>query len=188
MKKYLKRGLKMMNYFFMALIGVALLGGTSSAMSILRPFSGGRKIVVPVEKSESERSIRCKGKVEINDKGQIIKCEEGFYLQEESKNVKERKMTAKERVLGWLGNFQGFFFWLVIGSIGGVMLGFGGLVGSIWSNLFGVATKALKVTVRAISRAKRNGGNILKELDTAHSEHPKVQKKINQLRAETDTK
>lgn len=187
--KYLRRVLKMMNYVFMGIVIVALLGGTSSAMSILKPFSGSsKKIVVPVEKSKAERSVRCKGEAKVNDKGQVISCTEGLYLDEESENIKERKKNAKERFLGWLGNFQGLFFWLVIGSIGASMLGFGGLVGSLWSNLFGTATRALKATVRAISRAKRNGGKYMEELDRAHSADPKVQKKINQLRAETDSK
>jgi len=200
MKKYLIGGLKMMNYFFMGLLVVALLGGTSSAMSILRPFSGGKKIVIPVEKSESERSIRCKGKVEINDKGQIIKCEEGFYLQEESKNVKERKMTAKERVLGWLGAFKGFFFWLVLGSIGASFLGFGGLVATFWSNLFGSGIKMAKATFKGIQSFKRNGKKLKKKDQEIYDEAKRdlvkeiqtqqqiagVEHKVNKVRAKID--
>jgi len=199
--KYLKGVIKMMNYFFMGLIIVALLGGTSSAMSILRPFSGGsNKIVVPVEKSKSERSIRCKGKAEVNDKGQVISCSEGFYLDEESENSKERKMNAKERVLAWFGNFKGLFFWLVLGSIGASLLGFGGLVASFWSNLFGSGIKMAKATFKGIQNFKRNGKKLKKKDQEIYDEAKKdlvkeiqtqqqiagVEHKVNKVRAKID--
>lgn len=164
----------------------ALLGGTSSAFSLLPKFSKTTN-TVPMKKSKNERTIRCKGEAIVDDKGQVTSCSEGFYLDEESQNMEERKMTIKERLLGWLANFKGMIFWLVVASIAASMLGFGGLVGTIWTNLFGTATKALKSTVRAIARAKRNGGEFMTELDRAHSANPKIQKKINELRAKVDS-
>lgn len=173
------------NYILVGLLAITLLGGTASAMSIIPKF-GSKTQAVPMSEAKAERTVRCKGEAVVNDKGQVTSCTEGLYLDESSMNKKERKATLKEKFLGWLGNFEGFLFWAVIGSIVASMLGFGGLVGTIWSNVFGTATKALKSTVRAISRAKRNGGKYMEELDRAHSADSKVQKKINELRAKVD--
>lgn len=171
------------------LIGVmffAILGGTSSAFSLFPKFGKTIK-VVPVIETKKERTIKCKGEAVVDDKGQVTSCSEGFYMTEDYENTVERKANLKEKFLGWLGNFKGFLFWAVVGSIAASMLGFGGLVGSLWSNVFGTAIKALKSTVRAIARAKRNGGNFMNELDVAHSANPNVQKLINELRAKNDT-
>lgn len=177
----------------------SILGGTASGMSLLPKFGGG-KTVIPMSESKSERSIRCKGEVEINDKGRIVKCSEGFYLDEESENKEERKMNAKERFLGWLGNFKGFFFWLVLGSIAASFLGFGGLVTSFWSNLFGSGIKISKAMIRGIKNIKRNGkdlkGKDKERYDTFVKElmgelekeqlREGVQKKVNKLRADIE--
>lgn len=177
----------MFNKIMIGLLVFSFLGGTSSAMSILRPFSGNKgKNTVPMSESRYERTIRCKGDLSFDKNGAIIGCSENFYLDEEGKNKQERKMTLKERFLGFLGKLEGMLFWAVIASFAASMLGFGGLVGSLWSNLFGTAAKALRSTVRAISRAKRNGNKIMKELDAAHSANPVVKKRINAERAKVD--
>jgi len=161
----------------------SLLGSTASGMSMLPRFNKSKNIV-PMSESKSKRTIRCKGELTFDKKGNITGCTENYYLDEQSQNKEERKMTLKEKLLGFLGNLKGFFFWLILASVGASMLGFGGLVGGLWSNLFGAASKALRVTVRAIKRAKKNGGNYIEELDRAHSDaDPVVQKKINEIRA-----
>ena len=182
----MRRIIKMMSKLALGMLIVALLGGTSSAMSILPKF-GKTVNTVPMKKAKKERTIRCKGEATVDDKGQVTSCSEGFYYDEEMENVEERKMNLKEKFLGWLGNFNGMVFWMVVASIGASMLGFGGVVGTLWTNLFGTATKALKATVRAIARAKRNGGHFMEELDRAHSADSNVQKKINELRAKVDS-
>lgn len=176
----------MITKILIGILAFALLGGTSSAFSILPKF-GKTVNTVPMKKAKKERTIRCKGEAQVDDKGQVTSCSEGFYLDEESENQEERKMNMKEKFLKWLGNFNGLLFWAVVGSIAASMLGFGGIVGTLWTNLFGTARKALSSTVRAIARAKRNGGEFMEELDRAHSANPEVQKLINELRAKVDT-
>ena len=182
----LRRIIKMITKLLIGVMIFAVLGGTSSAFSLFPKF-GKSANVVPMSESKSERTIRCKGEVEVNDKGQVISCTEGFYMEEESENTEERKMTLKEKFLGWLGNFKGMLFWAVVGSIAASAMGFGGIVSALWTNVFGTAKKALSTTVRAIARAKRNGGEFMKELDRAHSADPAVQKIINELRAKVDS-
>lgn len=180
----MRRLIKMMNYLTIVVLFIALTGTGVKAMSILPGRSG--KVIVPIKEQKAERSIRCKGKVEIDDRGKITKCSEGFYLDEESSNREERKGTLKEKILNWLGNLKGLLFW---GTILLVILApglLGTIVGRLWEGSRGIAQKALKVTVKAIARAKRNGGEYMKDLDVAHSADNKVQKKINQLRAEVD--
>ena len=172
----------MVTKFMIGVLIFAILGGTSSAFSLIPKFGRSTK-VVPVSESKKERVIRCKGEIVVDDKGQVVSCSEGFYMTEESENTVERNTTMKEKFLGWLGNFKGLVFWAVLGSIVASMMGFGGIVSSVWTNLFGTVARALKETVRAIARAKRNGGHFMEELDRAHSAHPAVQKKINEIRA-----
>lgn len=173
----------MTNYVIIGLLVVALTGAGASAMSILPSRS---KNVVPMKEAKSERSIRCKGEVKVDDMGRITECSEGFYLDESASNKEERKASLKEKILNFFANLKGFMFW---GTIAMVILApglLGTVVGRLFEGAYGVANKALKSSVRAISRAKKNGGQFMAELDRAHSADPKIQKKINELRALID--
>ena len=188
----------MFTKLMIGLLIFALLGGVGSAMSILPGRS--KKIIVPIKEQKTERTIRCKEGLELNDKGRVIACTSGFYLDEESENREERKGTMKEKFLGWLDNFRGLFFWAVLGSIGASFLGFGGLVSTLWGNLFGATAKALKATLRGISNFKKNGRVLKGKEKEEYDEHVKelvrevqseqrksgVEKKVNEVRAKIE--
>ena len=181
----------MSNYLIIGVIIVALFGGSASAglLSSLNPFSKNKSVnTVPMKESKDKRSIRCKGESVVNDEGQVISCSEGFYLEQSSENLEERKQNWKERFI----NFQRRLSLKMFILFAGLVLLFPSSIGFIFGRILeatrGVAQKALKVSVKAISRAKRNGGKYLEELERAHSADPKVKKKINALRAETDAK
>lgn len=187
----------MFEYLAIGMVLLALLGTGANAMSIL-PFGKSKTVnTVPMKKEKTERSIRCKGEITLDDRGRIVKCSEQFYLEEEGENVEERRASAKERFLGWLGNFKGMLFWAVVASIGATFLGFGGLVATLWGNLFGGTVKMAKSMVRAVGTIKRNGkalqgeekeqyDKFIKEL-VAELEKEQlregVQKKVDKLRA-----
>ena len=194
----MRRITKMLTKMMIGVLAFALLGGTSQAFSLFK--FGAAKQVVPVSESKSERTIRCKGEAVVDDKGRVTSCSEGFYMEEESENREERKANLKEKFLGWLGNFKGMFFWAVVGSIAASMLGFGGLVGAIWQNLFGGAIKAAKAMVRGIRTIKRKGKGLVGDEKEKYDGFVKelmveiekeqlkegIQKKVNKLRAKLE--
>lgn len=150
----------MLKYVILGVLALAIFGTGANAMSIL-PFGKVKTVnTVPMKEEKKERSIRCKGEIKLDDKNRVTGCTEGFYLDEESENVEERKATAKERFLGWLGSFRGILFWAVVASVAASCMGFGGLAATLWGNLFGTAIRMARSTFKGIQNFKRNGKDI----------------------------
>jgi uncharacterized membrane protein len=103
-------------------------------------------------------------------------------ISERTKNFeqKERKSTLPEKIGAF---FAGLSLWGTILVAAGALVipGFGGWIIGI---LFNSYRRALQVTVKAISQAKENGRDILKELKEEHNKDKAVKKTINQIRAE----
>ena len=129
-------------------------------------------------------SDKCSGKIAFNPDGSVQSCSKGYYNYEQNYNKVERKMTFTERVKSVINGFVGWGFW-------GIVLLFilcpsliGMVLGRLIEGTVGVTGKALRSTVTAISKAKKNGQNYTEELAKEHSKDKAVQKKINELRAE----
>lgn len=155
-----------------------------SGCSLLPRFTFDTPNTVPQSTEKSKAKYKCSGKIDYYEDGRVKSCSKGYYAYDETYNKKERKMTWIERIKSFVNALKGW------GFIGFVILLFlcpsliGLIAGRLIEGTVGVTGAALKSTVRAIKRAKRNGGDFMDELDRAHRDNPKVQKKINELRAQ----
>lgn len=159
-----------------------------SGCSVLPRITFDRPNTVPQKTEKVQKVVRCKGDIELDDLGRVISCKGGFYSTEKTYNQEERKLTLKERFLNFLANLKGYFFWVVVllFFFAPGVLSF--ILGRFIEGVFGVSRKALESTVRAIKKAKSNGGQYLKELEEEHNKDPKVKKVVNQIRAEVSAK
>lgn len=142
---------------------------------------------LPQQTEKSKAKYKCSGKIDYYEDGSVKSCSKGYYAYDESFNKQERKMTFTERVKSMINGLVGWGFWGIVALVILCPSLVGLIAGRLIEGTVGIAGKALKSTVSAIKRAKRNGGHFMEELDRAHSADKKVQKKINELRAEADT-
>lgn len=159
-----------------------------SSCTFLPRITFDRPNTVPQKTEKVQKVVRCKGDIKLDDLGRVIFCTGGFYSTEKTYNQEERKLTLKERFLNFLANLKGYFFWVVVllFFFAPGVLSF--ILGRFIEGVFGVSRKALESTVRAIKKAKSNGGEYLKELEEEHNKDPKVKKVVNQIRADVSAK
>lgn len=163
-------------YKFILIIGIIL--GFSSCSFIPR-LSFDKQNTVPQKTEKSEKRERCSGEAVYGVNGQILTCSKNYSLNEKFFNKQERKLTFKEQILNFFANLKGWFFWIMIGLV----IFAPGLIGVIFGNLFNGSRTALISTVRAIRRAKKNGGKFMEELDREHDKNKGIKKTINSIRA-----
>lgn len=161
------------------LILIGIVGLFLSGCSIFPRLTFDRPNTVPQKTEKSEKRERCSGEAIYDISGNILSCTKGYSLDEKFYNQQERKLTFKEQILNFFSNLKGWFFWIMIGLV----IFAPGLIGVIIGNLFNASASALQATVRAISRAKKNGGNFMAELDKEHDKSKGVKKTINSIRA-----
>ena len=155
-----------------------------SGCSLIPRITMDTKNTLPQSLAKSKAKYKCSGKVEFNENGSVKSCSKGYYSYDETYNKQERKMTIVERIKGFINGLIGWGFWgllllmLLVPSLGGM------IIGRIIEGTIGITGQALKSTVKAIGKAKKNGGNFMEELDKEHNKDKKVQRKINSLRAE----
>jgi hypothetical protein len=164
------------------LILMGIAGIFLSGCSILPRVTFDRPNTVPQKTEKSEKREHCSGQVEYDSDGQILKCTKGYSLNEKFYNQQERKLTIKESILNFFANLKGWFFWIAIALV----VFAPGSIGWIIGTVFNTSRYALESTVRAISRAKKNGGKYMEELDKEHAKNKDIKKTINSIRAKID--
>lgn len=142
-----------------------------SGCSLIPRLTFDKPNTVPQKTDKSERQIYHK-----TPDGEVFKLKEKNYHQE------ERRLTLAERLGNFISNLKGWVFWIFIVLIIFVPGFAGWLIGSIFNGF----RTALTSTVRAIRRAKKNGGRFMEELDYEHKKNKKTKKIINKIRAEQD--
>jgi len=160
-----------------------VLSGCSVLKSVVAPLTP-VKNTIPQSIKKSKAKFKCSGKIDYYEDGTIKSCSKGYYAYDESYNKQERKLNWREKMAQFITRSSGY---LIIGIILLLVLCpslIGMVLGRLIEGTVGVTGKALKATVSAISKAKRNGQNYTEALAKEHSKDKAVQKKINELRAE----
>ena len=139
---------------------------------------------VPQAVKKAQGKDKCSGKIEFYPDGSVKSCSKGYYSSEKSYNKQERKMTFTERIKSMINSLAGWGFWGLVLLLVLCPSLIGMVLGRLIEGTVGITGKALRSTVSAISKAKKNGKNYMEELDKEHSKNKEVQKKINELRAE----
>lgn len=157
-----------------------------SSCSFLPKLNFGTPGTVPQQTEKGKQKSKCDGEAQFNPDGSVKYCSDGYYNYEESYNKQERKMTFTERIKTFINNLFGWSFWIFVALLifAPGVLSF--LLGKLVEGTIGVSGRALKATSKAITRAKRNGGNYLDELKREHEKDKKVKQKINKLRADIE--
>jgi hypothetical protein len=125
---------------------------------------------VPQQTEKSKAKETCKGQATFNDNGEMSSCTKGYVNYAENKEVKERRYSFFERIGNFFANLKGWFGILIILSIVLIFMGFGGLVSTVWMNIFGVASKGVKALVKGI----QNGKNYVRNNGTKYSEQERI--------------
>ena len=174
----------------------------SQGCSFLPKLTFNNPSTVPQQSEKSKAKESCRGEVQMNERGEIVSCTKGYVNYAENKAVKERSYTLFEKIGNFFSHLKGWFGILIIGSIVLILMGAGGLVSTIWINIFGVAKKGVKLLVKGIqvgkNYVKSNGSNyteaekiiyqkgsqdMLKKISEAVDDKA-VKKMINLLRVE----
>jgi hypothetical protein len=168
------------------IIMLVLMCFVLSGCSLIPRLTFDTENTVPQQTEKSKAKYKCSGKIDYYEDGRVKSCSKGYYAYDETYNKQERKMTITERVKSMINSLMGWGFWgfvlllILCPSVIGLV------AGRLIEGTVGVTGKALRSTVRAIKKAKRNGGNYMEELNKEHNKDRNVQKKINLLRAETE--
>lgn len=158
-----------------------LFSGCSLVKTLTAPFKPSVS-AVPQETEKSKAKEICKGKATWDERGNIKTCSKGYFAYESTYGQKERKLTLKEKVMQFLDNLMGWSFWIFIGLLMFCPSVLAWLIGRTFNGF----RTALTSTVRAISKAKKNGGNFTEELRLEHAKSQEVKKIINEMRAKVD--
>ncbi|KKM69422.1 hypothetical protein LCGC14_1450980 [marine sediment metagenome] len=156
----------------------------SGCGSLIPRITMGTPNTLPQSVVKSKAKTKCSGRIDYYENGTVKSCTKGYSGYDQGYNKQERKMTIIERVKSFINGLMGWGFWglLLLFILCPSLIGM--VVGRLIEGTVGVTGKALKATVSAISKAKKNGKNYTEELGRAHSQDKAVQKKINELRAE----
>jgi len=125
---------------------------------------------IPQQAERSKAKESCKGEAIFNDTGKITSCTKGYVNYAENNDVKERSYTIFEKIGNFFSNLKGWFGIFILLSIVLILTGFGGIVSTIWMNLFGVASKGIKALVKGIQAGK----NYVKNNGTNYTEAERV--------------
>ena len=170
-----------MKKFIMLILMCFVLSGCGS---LIPNIKFGNPITTPESTVKSKLKEKCSGKIDYYEDGSIKSCSKGYFNYEENYEKQERKYTFTERVKNIINSFVGWGFWGIVLLVILCPSVIGLVLGRLIEGTVGVTGKALKATVSAISKAKKNGQNYTEELAKEHSKDKAVQKKINELRAE----
>lgn len=157
---------------------------------------------LPQATSKSDTRIQCKGDIILDSMGRVQSCSNGYYARENHYNQAEQKLTFFDRIGSFFANLRGWFGIAILVSVVLSFMGLGGLVVSVWTNLFGTAKRAAQSLVNGISRGKKyvrengtkytleqkeiynQGANDVLAKIAEETDNPKIKKLINRLRAE----
>ncbi len=170
---------KWINLFVILLLTTHLCG-----CSFVPRMTFDTKNTVPQQTEKSKEKYKCSGRIDFHADGSVKSCTKGYYSYDESFNKTERKMTIVERIKSFINALVGSSFWIFMALIVFCPSLIGFVFGKLIEGTVGITGRALKSTVRAVNEAKNNGGQFMQELGKEHSKDVKVQKKINELRAD----
>lgn len=168
------------------LILVIIASFLLTGCSILPRLTTDTPNTVPQSTQKSKVKEVCRGKVVMNENGDIIECARGYYNYEEDYNKAERKYTLKEKIINFFRKLSFLGFWIVVALV--IFLpGTAGLIlGRIIEGIFGMSTRALRATVRGVQNARKHGKNIDDALSSEQDN--KVKKYIRRLKEEEKLK
>lgn len=109
---------------------------------------------VPERIQESVTKIKCKGQIELDEMGRVLKCGKNYYSYEKNYNKEERKLKWREKISQFILNAQGYLLWAVIIMVVLSLSGFGWVIGAIFSVVRGTGRVARDL-VRGISKGKK---------------------------------
>jgi len=141
------RKLLLMTVLVMSLSGCSLLKIAS------QPFKN-TVSKVPESTQKSERKVKCKGEITLDELGRVTKCGEQYYEYEKKFNQEERKLKFREKISQFILNAQGYMLWFVIIAIVLSFSGFGWVIGAVFSGIRGVGRVA-KDLVSGIAKGKK---------------------------------
>lgn len=141
-----------------------------SGCSLLPRITFDKPNSVPQSIEKTNHQTRCAGELKIGEDGSIS-CSKGYYSNEKDSSIKERKLTLKEKILNFVSNLQGWFFWIFLA----LLIFCPGIIGWLFGSLFNGARTALTATIRGIQKAKNNGVNLSPE------ERVKYQETLNEV-------
>lgn len=142
---------------FRKLILMTLLVFSLSGCSLLKIASQPFKNTVskvPEATEKAERKIKCKGAIELDELGRVLKCGEQYYSYEKTFNQKERKLNFREKISQFILNAQGYMLWGLILAVVLSLSGFGWVIGAVFSGIRGVGRVA-KDLVSGIAKGKK---------------------------------
>jgi len=176
---------------------VLILFFVCSGCSLIPRITFDKPGVTPTQTERSFKKETCKGSFTLNEDGYIRTCSQGYTNHEQNYSQKERAYTLKEKILNFIRNLAGVWFWVLIAVIFLVP----GALGWFISGFFNVAKTALTSTIKAISKFKSeiptvvvNGVEVpdpayvkavdalLDDLESAHAQNVEVMKTIAKIR------
>jgi hypothetical protein len=139
----------MMKFILVPVLAL-LLGGCS----FLPRFTFDKPGVTPTQTEKSSKRETCAGDYKIGLDGNMVSCSKGYKLQEQNYKQADRKYTITEKIANFIRNLTGWGLPIMILAVIFIP-GFGGaLIGFIFHNLFGVASRGFKALVTGIQNGK----------------------------------
>ena len=126
------------------LLCIPMLTGCSLLKVISAPFKNSVSNV-PQSSIQGKSIIKCTGELNIAKNGTIT-CTKGYYSYDQNSEIKERKLSIKEKVVQFFNNLAGISFWAIIALI----FLCPSLIGLIIGRVFNATNIAFTQTVAAI--------------------------------------
>ena len=147
-------------------------------------FDSPNSVPQSIEKGKT-KSI-CKGEVKLNEMGEIIYCSKGYYNYEEDFNKQERKMTIIEKIKSYINALSGWGFIIFVALVIFCPSALGFIFGRVIEAVAGIGSKALKSTVKAIQKARKDGKDLSEALSAEQDKD--VKKYIAKLKEQENIK
>lgn len=145
----------------MILLTTPAMQGCSVMKWVSQPFKN-TVSKVPEKTEKSFRKIKCKGAIELDSSGRVVKCNDDYFSYERNFVQEERKLTLREKISQFILNAKGYVIWAVIICFILSASGFGWVVRAAWDMLRGTGRFARDV-FKGISEGKKyvraNGAN-----------------------------
>ena len=165
----------MKKFIMLFLITLSLTG-----CSLIPRLSFDTEGTTPQATQKSKLKETCKGKVVMNETGDIISCSKGYYNYTENYSKKERKFTFTEKIKNFINKLVGFGFWGLLILVILVPGLFGTFIGRFIEGTVGITGKALKSVVSAVQKTRKTGKDLNESLSA--EQDTDVKKYIRKLK------
>ena len=160
-----------MKKFIIILLSCFLLQGCSLAKTLISPFKTTISST-PQETTISKGKITCKGEYQLDENGNVIYCSKGYSDTRLNSEVKDRKLTLREKIAQFIAKGAGYLVWLAIIACVLTFFGFGWIVSGIINSIFGVG-KVLRQVIKGVQVAKNNETDLVTALNGSTDEDVK---------------